>query len=288
MSISNELGTVHEAQLGTARIRYRERGDGPPVVFVHGLLVNGDLWRKVVPGVAEAGFRCIVPDWPLGAHELPVPEADLTPPGVAALIADFLTALDLSDVTVVANDTGGAITQILMVNHPERIGRVVLTPSDAFKRFFPPTFAPLPRLARIPGAVWLLTQAVRLRVLQRLPIAFGWVTKRPLPREIVDSFLLPSRRNPAIRRDLRRFLIGVDKRHTLAAAERLPEFRKPVLLAWASEEKLFPVRLAEQLADRLPDASLTLIDDSYTFVPEDRPERLTELMVDFLRAHATT
>lgn len=288
MAISEELGTVHEAALRSARIRYRERGAGPPVVFVHGLLANGDLWRKVVPTVADAGFRCLVPDWPLGAHEIPVPEADLTPPGVAALIAEFIAELDLHDVVVVANDTGGAITQILMVNHPERIGGVVLTPSDSFERFFPPGFAFLPRLARVPGSIWLLAQSLRQRALHRLPFTFGWVAKRPLPEHIVDSFLLPSRRDPAIRRDLRRFLTAVHKRHTLDAAEQLPRFTKPVLLAWASEEKLFPVRLAERLAEKLPDAELQVIDDSYTFVPEDQPEPLARLVVNFLRAHATT
>lgn len=207
---------------------------------------------------------------------------------MASLIAEFIAKLDLRDVVVVANDTGGAITQILMANHPERIGSVVLTPSDSFERFFPPTFAFLPRFARVPGATWLVTKALRARALHRLPFTFGWVAKRPLPEHIVDSFLVPSRRHAAIRRDLRRFLVGVRKRHTLAAAEKLPQFAKPVLLAWAREEKLFPVRLAERLADTLPNAELAWIEDSYTFVPEDQPERLSRLVVDFLRAHATT
>ena len=151
MARSAELGTVREADLATARIQYRERGDGPPVVFVHGLLVNADLWRGVVPRVAEAGFRCIAPDWPLGSHEVAVPDADLTPPGVAALIAEFLEKLDLHDVTIVANDTGGALTQILMTQHPERIARVVLTPSDSFTHFFPLLFRPLTGSGPHPG-----------------------------------------------------------------------------------------------------------------------------------------
>ncbi len=124
MSVSEELGTTHEVQLATGRIRYRERGDGPPVVFVHGLLVNADLWREVVPAVAAAGFRCLAPDWPLASHELAVPDADLSPAGVAALVAEFFERLNLSDVTVVANDTGGAITQILMTQSPQGPGKV--------------------------------------------------------------------------------------------------------------------------------------------------------------------
>ena len=286
MSIITELGTTHEIDVAGATIRYRERGSGAPVVFVHGLLVNGDIWRGVVPAVAEAGFRCITPDWPLGSHSVPVPDADLTPPGIAALIAGFLEALDLQDVTIVANDTGGAITQILITQHPERVGRVVLTPSDCFDKFFPPAFAMLPVAARIPGMTWLLIQSMRLRFLQRLPIAFGWLTKRGLPHEIADSYLGPSRENPGIRRDVTRFLRSVNKKHTLAAAERLPEFDRPVLLAWATEDKVFPISLAHRLAERFADATLVEIADSYTFVPEDQPEQLSAQILKFIRANA--
>jgi pimeloyl-ACP methyl ester carboxylesterase len=285
---TDAMETAREVDLGHARIRYRERGEGPPVVFVHGLLTNGLLWRKVVPAVAAAGFRCVAPDWPLGSHETPVPEADLTPPGVAALIAEFLAALELTDVTLVANDTGGGLTQILMSSHPERLARVVLTPSDSFECFLPPVFAPLPRLARVPGGVWLLVQALRARSVQRSPLALGWLAKRGIPDDVLDSYVLPSRRDPAIRDDLRRFLRGVDNRHTLAAAERHPEFTRPVLLAWAPEDKHFPMSLAQRLAEALPNAELREIHDSYTFIPEDQPEELTRVVVDFLRAPATT
>jgi pimeloyl-ACP methyl ester carboxylesterase len=291
MARTDALGTVHEVELPMGRIRYRERGEGPPVVFVHGLLVNADLWRAVVPGVADAGFRCIAPDWPLGSHEVAVPHADLSPPGLAALIAAFLDRLDLSDlsdVTIVANDTGGALTQILMAEHPERLGRVVLTPSDSFERFFPPVFAPLPTVAGIPGSMWLLAQLLRVRALHRLPVAFGWVAKRPVLPEIADSYLEPSRRSKAVRDDLRRFLRGVHRRHTLAAAKAFPAFAKPVLLAWTTEDRLFPLELAHRLAGLLPRATVVTIDDSYTFVPEDQPELLTKLVIDFARTHAAT
>jgi len=288
MARSVALGTVHEVELPMGRIRYRERGEGPPVVFVHGLLVNADLWRAVVPGIADAGFRCIAPDWPLGSHDVAVPHADLGPPGLAALIAAFLDRLDLSDVTIVANDTGGALTQILMAEHPERLGRVVLTPSDSLERFFPPVFASMPTVARIPGSLWLMAQLLRVRALHRLPVAFGWVAKRPVPPEIADSYLQPSLRSKAVRDDLRRFLRGVHRRHTLAAATAFPTFAKPVLLAWTTEDRLFPLELAHRLAGLLPQATVVAIDDSYTFVPEDQPELLTKLVIDFARTHAAT
>ena len=224
-----EFGAVRTVELAQGRIHYRECGEGPPVVFFHGLLVNAALWRDVAPVIAAAGFRCLAPDWPLGSHPEPMrAEADLTPPGVAGLIADFLDALDLTDVTLVANDTGGALTQLLMTRRPERIGRVVLVSCDGLEFFFPTPFNLLPPLAAVPGSLWLLVQAVRLRALHRLPIAFGWVAKRPIEPAVTDSYLLPSRRDRAVRRDLRKFLRGVHRRHTLRAAESFGDFTKPV------------------------------------------------------------
>jgi pimeloyl-ACP methyl ester carboxylesterase len=275
---------------GGATLRYHERGQGPPVVFVHGLLVNAQLWRYVVPAVAGGGFRCVAPDWPLGAHTTPLPsDVDLSPPGVARLIADLLTTLDLSDVTLVANDTGGALVQILMASGAaqDRVARVVLTPCDSFERFFPPTFSYLPKVARIPGSAWVLAQALRPRVLHRLPLTFGWLTKRPIPREATESYLRPSRTSRAIRHDLRRFLLGVHKRHTLAAAAYLERFDRPVLLAWAEEDRLFPVSLAHRLAEVLPHARLVTVKDSYTFVPEDQPAWLADTIIEFLETPST-
>ncbi|MGV9604627.1 alpha/beta fold hydrolase [Streptomyces sp. NPDC003631] len=134
------LGTDRAVALPSGRSAYTERGSGSPVVFVHGLLVNANLWREVLPAIAEAGFRRIAPDRPLGAHEVPMPaDADLMPSGVAALIAEFLETLDLTDVT----GTGGALTQILMANRPERLGRVALAPCDAFEAFLPKPFSSL-------------------------------------------------------------------------------------------------------------------------------------------------
>lgn len=287
MATSTSLGGTREIDLPGGRVRYHETGDGPPIVFVHGLLVNADLWRKVVPVAAAAGYRCITPDWPLGSHEIPVPAADLTPTGVADLIASFLKRLDLTDVTVVANDTGGAITQILLTRDRSRIGRAVLASVDSYDSFLPQPFTFLPLLARIPGSLRPLTESLRIRALHRLPIAFGLVTKRPVPPEIADSYLLPSRNSGAIRADLRRLLKTLNKRHTLEAATHFAELKIPIRLIWAREDRLFPVPYAERLARELPEAELTLIDDSYTFLPEDQPELLTRSILEFTRLHAT-
>lgn len=272
---------MHEVELSAGTIRYRERGSGQPLVFVHGLLVDGSLWRKVVPPL-EDRFRCIVPDWPLGSHTVPMrADADLSPRGVAHMVAELLERLALEDVTVVANDTGGAIAQLLVVDRPERVGRLVLTPCDAFENFLPPVFRPLQYFGSIPGALAMSLNALRLRPLRRLPLALGWLAKRPVPDEVADAWLRPARVDRDVRRDVLHFLRSIDSADTLAAAERLHEFDRPVLLAWATEDRAFPVDHARRLAAIFPNAVVAEIPDSYTFVPEDAPEELARLVTGF-------
>ena len=280
---------MNDVELTAGTIRYRDTGDGPPIVFVHGLLVDGTLWRKVVP-LLEGRYRCIVPDLPLGSHTIPMkPDADLSPPGIAALLGEFLEKLDLRDVTLVANDSGGALTQILMASgKSDRIGRVVLTPCDSFDNFFPPMFRPLQWLARVPGAVYPVAQSLRAPALRRLPLAFGWLTKRRVPNDVTAAWLRPAQTDAGIRRDIARFLKGVDSRYTLEAAERLPGFNRPVLLAWAPEDRFFPLAHARRLAELLPDARVEEVPDSYTFVSEDQPELLARLVGEFAAASLET
>jgi pimeloyl-ACP methyl ester carboxylesterase len=178
----------------------------------------------------------------------------------------------------VANDTGGGLTQILMTRHPERIGRVVLTPSDAFELFPPPPFNLMVRMLRLPGATWLSARLMQIKALR--PAMFGVLVRRPIPDEIMASYLTPCRRDAGIRRDLRSVGTQVHRRHTLAAAAALPEFTKPVLLAWAEDEKLFR-GIDKRLLEVLPDARVVEIADSRTLVPEDQPDRLAELIIEF-------
>src|SRR4051812_38713358 len=139
MSISESLGDRKTVATPAGTIEYRERGSGRPIVFAHGVGVNGDLWRRVTPALAAAGHRTIAPDLPLGAHSIPLTGGpDMSLPGLADILAGFIEALDLSDATLVANDTGGAITQAYIGRRPERIARLVLTSCDAFDRYPPP------------------------------------------------------------------------------------------------------------------------------------------------------
>jgi pimeloyl-ACP methyl ester carboxylesterase len=277
---------LREAALPAGTVRYREMGTGEPVVLVHGLLNNGLLWREVAPLLAK-DFRVIAPDLPLGSHQPPLAQGtDLTPPGLARIVADFLSALELENVTLVGNDTGGAISQLVAVDHPERLGRLVLTPCDAYDNFLPAMFKPLQVLARVPGAVWLVGQTLRPRPARRLPLAFGWLSKRPLAPEVSDAFMAPVLSDRRIRREVSAVLKGISSKYTLAAAERFGSFEKPVLLAWAPDDRFFPMEHAERLSKAFPDARLETIEDSYTYTPVDQPQRTAELIAEFAREPA--
>ena len=281
MSISESLGTQKEVRLAQGTIRYRERGEGSPVVFAHGLLVNGDLWRKVVPLLADS-HRCITPDLPLGSHGVAMDRgADLSTPGVAGILGDFIEAVGAGGGTLVANDTGGALSQVLVTRRPDVVGRLALTSCDAFDIYPPAHFKAFRLLAGyVPGAPALLSQLARLRPLQRSPAAFGWVAKRPIDAEIVESYTRPARMSAAIRRDVVKVLRGIHARHTQQAAAALPAFGKPAIVIWAGEDRLFPLDLGRRLAELLA-ADFVAIPDSYTFIAEDQPDRLAETLRGF-------
>jgi len=269
-------------ELDHGTIAYRDTGSGEPIVFVHGALVDGTLWRKVTP-LLEGRFRCLVPDLPLGSHRIPMhPAADLSPPGLARLLADFLAALDLEGVTLVGNDTGGAICQLVAAHHPERLARLVLTPCDAYEDFLPLAFRYLQVAARIPGGTPALAQAMRVGFVRRAPFAYGWLSKRPVPADVLDAWVAPIVNDRGVRRDARKLLRGISKRYTLEAAERLRDFERPTLVAWAPEDRFFRLRNGERLANAIPDARLVRIEDSLTFVSEDQPQRLAATIAEFV------
>jgi pimeloyl-ACP methyl ester carboxylesterase len=282
MSISRELGEQHRVEVPAGAISYRERGAGMPMVFVHGVAVNGDLWRRVVPGLASS-YRCIAPDLPWGSHSIALrPDTDLSLPGMARIVADFLIALELDDVVIVANDTGGAVAQALVGRHPERISRLVLTSCDAFEKFPPTPQKYLELTARSRLLTSIVAHTAKFELIQRLPTAYGYVTSRPMPPDIMRSYTDPVRLNPGVRRDFRRMLRAVDTKYTFEAAERLTSFDKPALVLWAENDKIFPREHGRRLAELLPQGEFALIPDSRTFIPEEQPVLLTTAIEDFL------
>jgi pimeloyl-ACP methyl ester carboxylesterase len=278
---------LEKVELDAGPIGYRDSGSGPVIVFAHGLLVDGTLWRKVTP-LLDSDFRCVVPDLPLGSHRDPMRAgADLTPPGVARIVADFIEKLGLEDVTLVGNDTGGAISQLVATNHPERLGRLVLTPCDAYENFLPPMFRPLQYAAKVPGVLTAVMQSTRIRAVQRSPLGFGMlISPDRIDPDVLDAWVRPYLGNAGVRRDTVKFLKSISNRYTLEAAERLRDFDRPTLIAWAPEDRFFKFKYAERLAAAIPDSRLVRIEDSRTFVSEDQPERLAEEIATFVRETA--
>jgi pimeloyl-ACP methyl ester carboxylesterase len=278
---------MKKVELSAGTIEYQDTGgEGPVVVLLHGLLMDASLWDEVIAGL-PAGHRCVAPTLPLGAHRHAMhADADLSLPGIARLAAEFLERLDLQDVTLAGNDTGGALAQLLMADGEARIGRAVLVSCDAFDNFPPGlTGRTLVLTGKLPPVLFgLFMQQMRMRVVRRLPIAFGWLTKRG--DTATARWMRPVLTSSEVRRDTVRMLraAAADTGFLLAAAERLPDFRRPALVAWAREDRVMPPEHGRRLAKLLPQGQLAEIDDSYTLIPLDQPARLAQVIGDFIAA----
>jgi pimeloyl-ACP methyl ester carboxylesterase len=277
-------GSPHrtEVDLPAGRIRYRDEGQGKPVVFVHGYLVDGRLWDGVVDSLSDR-CRCLAPDWPIGAQSMAMkPDADLSPYGIAATIAAFLEALDLEDVTIVGNDSGGAMSQVLVTRHPERVGRLVLTNCDTHDNFPPGPFKALVAMAKAPGVLRAMLAPLRIDAAARA--AFKPFAHKEIPTALTHSWMEPGFNDPGVRRDLKKVTVGMDKRYTLEAAEKLRTQDLPILLAWAPKDRFFPLSYAERLAGEVPNARIVEIPEAGTFVPLDQPQRVADEIAAFVSA----
>ena len=267
-------GTVH----------YHEAGSGVPIVFLHGYLMGANLWDPVIQLLAGE-FRCLTPELPFGAHPSPMrPDADLTTAGVGRLVADFLDALDLQQVILVGNDSGGGIAQVVAARHPERLGGLVLTSCDAFDNHPPKLFRPLITTARI-GALTPLLATLKFKPMRSLPSAYGWLSHHQPPQELIDGWIANYLADKDVRRDTRRLIaaLGEDAFMGQIAAE-LSGFTKPVLLIWAADDKFFPLEHAQRLSSIFPNARLQLVEGSRTWVMRDQPEQTANLIGRFAAA----
>ena len=259
--------------------------DGPAVVLFHGFMVDERLWAPIVPGLVAAGLRVVRPTLPIGSHRTPagVPP---TPRGVARLVADLIEHLDLHDVTLVGNDSGGAMSQMLLAERPERIGRIVLTNCDTADNFppfpFDLLFLRLPKVPRLMHATMRLSNATGgTRML------FGWLTARGFDRAVVDAWARPYLADPAIRDETDRFLRAVDPEELVAAEARIRELDLPVLLVWGTDDRFFKLRHAQRLAGLLRDARLVEVPHAKTFVMHDAPDRVAAEIAAFVPARAS-
>jgi pimeloyl-ACP methyl ester carboxylesterase len=256
----------------------------PVLLFVHGFLVDGGVWGEVPRRLAALGYRSVVPTLPLGAHRSPMrPDAELSPNAVARLLLDVAESLDLSGITLVGNDTGGAICQLALATDRRRVDRLVLTNCDAFEVFPPRPFDLLFRAGRHPGLLAPVMQSTRFGPVRTGPLGFGLLTRRRLTAEETRPWVESYCRDPAVRRDVATFLRNWAPRSLVAASESLRDFDGPALIAWAPEDRFFRIELGRRLLATLPDAELVEVPEARTFVALDQPARLTELIDAFVR-----
>ena len=270
-----------EIDLSAGTLDYLDTGgDGPTLVLLHGLLMDSSLWDGPIADLST-DHRCIAPTLPLGAHRHPV-SGDLSLPAIARLVEEFLDRLDLHDVTLVGNDTGGALVQLVLAGKPERVVRAVLVSCEAFDNV-PPGLTGKVLVLSGRLSPWLFgafMQQLRLRAVRRLPIAFGWLTKRG--DATTARWIRPVLTSQQIRRDTVRMLRAIDGGAVAEATAALPSFHRPALVVWAAEDRVMPPEHGRRLAELLPDARLVEVADSYTLVPLDQPAALAGAVRDFV------
>lgn len=268
-----------QVRLEQATIEYRVLGPDdsphPPVLFVHGILVDHRLWMKVAEDLARNGFRCILPDLPLGSHTIPVDESvALSPATVAEMVHEFITKLDLHDVTLVGNDTGGGLCQLLVDAHPDSVGRLVLTNCDAFEKFPPFPFNVVFATMRGPRSINLLSKLMKVAALRRSPLGYGLLAQRN--DALTASWVEPMSTDRRIAQNLATLLRAVGAMDLNDVATRLPRFAKPVTIVWGMADRCFTPALGRRLAALLPNATMVEVPGARTFVPLDDPAAVVD------------
>ncbi len=264
-------------------IEYREEGDpdGAPVVLLHGLLMNDTQWNLALPHL-PAGFRYLLPVLPIGGHRIPMrDDADLTMPGMVDVVADFLDALDLTDVTLVVTDWGGPLF-LTDRGRDARVARMVVCPSEAFTNF-PPGFPGKMTWAgtRTTGTLKLAMAQLRIGWLRNRFFLFGMMAAKPIPQDIVKAWTEAGLADVRIRRDVLKYArTKFDKSELMRATNRLADFRGDVLVLW-SRNRVMPVAHAEALAE-LTSGTIRYVDDAKVLIMLDQPEQTAREIGAFL------
>ncbi len=252
------------------------------MVLIHGAAVNGELWSGVAAGLAKRGIRSYTPDLPLGAHTIPLnPDAGNSPRDVARLILDFLAALGLTDVTLVGNDTGGALCQFVIDTDSSPIGRLVLTNCDCFDQFPPAPGGVMVKFASSPRRVRLFAPLLPWTAFRHSPFSYGALVARPLDAALTRRWVTPLA-DAGVRRDFARLMRGMRRTDLFDTSTRLASFTRPVLLVWGTADKIFKPSLARRLADAFPAARLVEVEGGRAFHPLDDPDRVASEISGFL------
>jgi len=254
-------------------------GAGRPVLFVHGVGTSSYLWRHVIE-LLDGQRRCVAVDLPLHGYTPAAADQDFTLPGLARFVADFCDALELADIDLVANDTGGAVSQVFAAGNAERLHTLTLTNCEAHDNVPPKALLPAVLLARMGLYARLAPRFVRdvPRARKRM---FGptYQDISRLPDDIVRAWLEPQFGTAEGPRQSQRLLTSLHARDLLAAEPALARLQVPTLIVWGTSDKFFNRKWAYWLCDTIPGATEVVeIDGGRLFFPDERAAELTEAL----------
>jgi pimeloyl-ACP methyl ester carboxylesterase len=266
-------------------LAYADYGSGPSALFLHGVLVNADLWRNVLPALADQR-RCIAVDLPAhGASPCP-PQADLSLAGLASLVEELCAALDLGQVDLVANDTGGAVAQVFAGLHPERIRTLTLTNCDVHENFPPEMFRPTIELAERGEFGPLVVAMAGDLAVARSELGYGQAYQHP---EALTDGLLQSYSAPFVvdgGQGLERFMTSSNASQLMAVAPLLAQLDAPTQLVWGTGDPFFETFWTERLQAMIPGVErITDLPDAMLFFPDERADEFIPLLRSFWELH---
>ncbi|TMM53613.1 alpha/beta hydrolase [Maribacter algarum] len=272
------------AEIDGNQIEYEDFGKGNHMLFIHGAFASGKTWRKVIPELSKH-FHCIVPEWPFGGHKIPISSRlDFSPVGIADLISKFLRTLDLRNVIIVANDTGGAYAQVFTAKYGERVTHLILSNCEGFEVFPPKKFKSLKSLVKIPGYLWVLSKVFSYKPSLKWDMTFGLLSHTLKKEEIFDLYVKYFVASKRIRRDFKKLAIEWHPKYTAKASKELTEFDKPTLILWGMDDlELFPIELGKRLHSIFSNSTFVEISNSKTYVQEDNPQIFIASIKEFVK-----
>jgi len=262
----------HFVETASGRVSYTEQGTGPVALFVHGVLLNGHLWRHQLAGLSDIR-RCIAVDLLAHGDTDIAPDQDVSVTANANMLAESLDALEIDRVDLVGNDSGGGIAQILAASHPERVRSLTLTDCDTHDNWPPEAFKPFLTMAAGGGLRATLEAMLSDKRIYRSPQALGPAYEHPerVSDDSIESYLRPLVRTEQRTRDLQRFLAAFDNRHTVAIEGRLKSLKTPTLIVWGTDDVYFDVKWSRWLADTIPSTRRRVeFEGARIFFPEER------------------
>ena len=270
--------TRHSVQTASGRIGYTEQGTRPVALFVHGVLLNGHLWRHQLEDLADIR-RCIAVDLLAHGDTEIAPDQDVSVTANAKMLKEFLDALSIDQVDLVGNDSGGGIAQIFAALNPERVRSLTLTDCDTHDNWPPEAFKPFLTMAAAGGLRGTLDAMLSDKSIYRSPQALGPAYEHPerVSDDSIERYLRPLVRTEQRTRDLQRFLAAFDNRHTLAIEARLKTLKAPTLIVWGTDDVYFDVKWSHWLADNIPGTRRRVeLKDARVFFPEERPAEFNQ------------